>query len=45
MILRERLPQDVVSGLAYFGGIAAVPLTKVNEFNMAGCVPGRCILN
>ena len=41
MILRERLPQDVASGLAYFGRIAAVPLVKINEFNMAGCVPGK----
>jgi len=44
IILREHLPSDVVSGQAHFGNSATVPLRKVNEFNMAGRIPGKCIL-
>ena len=41
LIFSEHLPSDVVSGQAYFGNIAPVTLIKVNEFNMAGHIPGR----
>ena len=39
------LPYNVEFGQAFFGSIAPVTLTRVNEFNMTGCIPGMSILS
>ena len=43
LVLDEHLPADVVYGRAFFGRHGSVAVTKLNEFNLVGSVPGECI--